>query len=71
MTTNMLHNMRFIHQGFRCGFKELRNLFSWNFLAMKKIAVIPLCATAILAVSCTARFEELNTNPNQVIAGQM
>ncbi len=67
----MLHNMRFIHQGFRCGFKELRNLFSWHFGAMKKIAVIPLCATAILAVSCTARFEELNTNPNQVTAGQM
>ena len=41
------------------------------FFPMKKIAVIPLCATAILAVSCTARFEELNTNPNQVTAGQM
>lgn len=28
-------------------------------------------AAVILLAGCTARFEELNTNPNQVTAGQM
>lgn len=46
-----------------------RFLHSLRSVGMTTKAVIAVAA--ILLPSCTARFEELNTNPNQVTAGQM
>lgn len=67
-----IHNFVLIHAEAGKRIEEFRRLFSGHFSARKKLTgILLLISIAALIPSCTSRFEKLNTDPNQVTAGQM